>query len=61
MKPGTFRVTNYAMGREVAAVIVEGYLSDAMARGEKFAPAGLPGTVKGAGRASRVVGIARVK
>lgn len=60
MKAGRFLITNYSMGRAVTSVEVNGTLEDAMARGEKMAPLGLPGTGKGARAKSRVIGIKRL-
>lgn len=60
MKPGTFQVTNYQMGRAVTKVMVVGTLTEAIQRGERFPALGLPGTVPSAAAKSRVVGIRRV-
>lgn len=55
-------VTNYSMGRPVEQKEVEASSADAATRKADalgFAPLGLPGTVKGAGSKSRVLGIRR--
>lgn len=61
MKDGTFIITNYAMGRAISSVTLEGSLKEAVKRGETMEPLGLPGTGKGAAAKSRIIGIKRME
>lgn len=60
MKPGTFKITNYSMGRAVTEVVQSGTLSEAQTRAERFPALGLPGSGPRSGSHSRVVGIKRI-